>query len=180
MDDYLCVTMKFMLRLFLFSVAVAMVTGCEKEDNAAGTVDIYLIASYDSGEEGILIEDSSVQLPEKPVISYDELLSYNPDNYCLKLSDKAKSAIFEAEPSVYGKAFAVVANQEVVYTGYFWPGYFSQGCNWIVIDPLRLALGNEVIIELGYPGLLNRYEVPDHRNDERILRIFRRDHKLIE
>ena len=76
------------------------------------------------------------------------------------------------EHSIGGIAFAVTANEELVYTGYFVPSYSSASVQWIVIDPLFWHLTNRMYVNLGYPGLFEGAVIPDHRNDERILKIF--------
>ena len=77
-------------------------------------------------------------------------------------------------------AFAVAADEELAYTGYFWPGYSSMGCQWITTDPLFIGNRNTMTMGLGYPGLIEGTSIPDNRNDPRILEIFRADGKLIE
>ncbi|MBN1950811.1 MAG: hypothetical protein JW801_06380 [Bacteroidales bacterium] len=166
--------------LILFGlIGLISLFSCEKEfQSVKGTVDIYLIESFEAGEGDLKIDETSIRLQGDPLIEYSQLLSYSPEEYTFKLSDLAKAAIFEAEPTVYGLPFAVVANNEVIYTGFFWPGYFSSMCFWCYIDPLSLYNGNSVQVDLGYPGLPESVSVPDNRNDERILQIFRRDGKL--
>ena len=41
-------------------------------------------------------------------------------------------------------------------------------------------LYNELIVQLGYPGLVEGQVIPDKRNDKRILDIFANDDKLIK
>lgn len=152
---------------------------CEKNlQSVEGTVDIFLVEYYATGEGDILIDENSIRLMNDPVIPYSEIISYSPDNYTFEISDMAKNAIFEADPTVYGQAFAVVANDEVIYTGFFWPGFFSSMCFWVCIDPLTLNSGNTVSVNMGYPALPEHVFIPDKRNDKRLLRIFKRDGKL--
>lgn len=170
--------MKKVLIVTAVLLLVALLS-CEKAgEPVEGSVDIYLLEDFREGSGDLLINQASVTLSEDPVISYDEIISYNPDTYALKLSDIAKESIFEADPSVYGEAFAVVVDGEIIYTGFFWPGYYSAMLLWVYIDPLTLWKGNTVMIDIGYPGLPESAEVPDLRNDERLLNIFKRDGKL--
>lgn len=64
--------------------------------------------------------------------------------------------------------------------GYFWPGYSSQSCEWVIIDPFSIDTDNEMKVELGYPGSVLGIEIPDERNANQILDVFRRDDKLIQ
>ena len=82
--------------------------------------------------------------------------------------------------TIHTRTFALVANQEIIYTGYFWSSFSSAICPWLTIDPLFAEISGELRVELGYPGLMEGMSIPDHRNDERILSILRHDRKLIE
>ena len=121
---------------------------------------------------------SSIKLHEAPLIAYPEFKSYNSKKHIFKISAAAAQVVEDQEHSVHGLAFAVTANGEVAYTGYFWPSLSSAGCQWIVIDPLMIPGDNELRVELGYPGLFEGAEIVDERNNELILDIFRRDGKL--
>ncbi|MDX9883194.1 MAG: hypothetical protein RBS73_14120 [Prolixibacteraceae bacterium] len=151
---------------------------CEKDDaDIPGTVDLFLLESYQKGV-GSQIDETTVVTNEEPLVRYEDFISYNPEQYVFLITDRAKAAIQGLQHSSFGIAFAIKANNELIYTGYFWPSFSSGGCNWVVIDPLATGLTNTLTVELGYPGLLEGVEIPDKRNDKRILDIFKRDHKL--
>jgi len=95
-----------------------------------------------------------------------------------ELSDKAIETLESLDYSVNGLAFAIKTNDTMIYTGYFWPSYSSASCDWVVIDPLMTSIGNKIQIRLGYPDLVQGQVIQDKRNDERIIRIFKRDNKL--
>jgi hypothetical protein len=75
-------------------------------------------------------------------------------------------------------AFAIKANDTLVYTGYFWPSYSSVSCDWVVVDPNMTGIGNTMQVSLGYPGLIQGKIIQDKRNDKRIVQILREDRKL--
>ena len=172
--------MKFSILISaIFTLLLFSPTGCEKwRGDAEGDVELYLLESYQTEEHTWAILSSSIKLHEAPLIAYPDFKSYNSKKHIFKISDAAAQAVKDQEHSVHGLAFAVTANGEVVYTGYFWPGYSSAGCQWIVIDPLMIFGDNELRVELGYPGLIEGVDIPDERNNELILDIFRRDGKL--
>jgi hypothetical protein len=145
-----------------------------------GNVNFYLIASFDTIENSCQIDESTVITADTPIIEYADLLSYTPREYVFKITDKAKEIVANLPHSVFGLGFAVKANNTLIYTGYFWPSYSSLACSWVVADPLWTSMNNSLKIELGYPGLMEGVTIPDKRNDNRILDIFRRDDKLIE
>ena len=163
----------------LFALLLFSPKGCEKwGGNAEGDVELYLLESYQTEDESCAIEFSSVKINEAPLIAYGDIKSYNSRKHIFKISDAASVVVTDQEHSVHGVAFAVVADGEVVYTGYFWPAYSSASCQWIVIDPLMVSRDNELSVEMGYPGLMDGAYIPDERNNEKILDIFRRDGKL--
>jgi hypothetical protein len=172
--------MKFsILILGIFALLLFSPTGCEKwGGDAEGDVELYLLESYQTKDESCAIEFSSVKVREEPLIGYSDIKSYNSKEHIFKISDAAATVVEDQVHSVSGLAFAVVANDEVIYTGYFWPSYSSASYQWIVIDPLMIFGDNELKVALGYPGLMDGAYIPDERNNEKILDIFRRDGKL--
>ena len=144
-------------------------------------IRFYLLESYELSDAfGSKIDESTAVCEKIPFITYEELLAYNPDDYTFRISEDAKARIIDSQDHVARRAFGVTAGSELIYTGYFWPGYLSSSCDWVVIDPLSVALDNVLEVRLGYPGTINGVVIPDKRNDRRLLEIFRRDGKLIE
>jgi hypothetical protein len=172
--------MKFasQLMIILF-VLLFFSTSCEKwRGDADGDVELYLLESYETEDQTFAIVNSSVKIKKDALIAYSDFKSYNSRKHIFKITSGAAELVKDQDHSVHGLAFAVVANDKVVYTGYFWPAYSSMGCQWIVIDPLMMFGENELRVELGYPGQVEGVDIPDERNNELILDIFRRDGKL--
>jgi len=154
---------------------------CDKDSGiAGGEVELYLLESYENVDQSCAIDESSVEILKHPLIGYSDFKSYNSNKHIFTISDGAAQAVEDQEHSVFGLPFAIIADGELVYTGYFWPAYSSAMCQWLVIDPLMMLGDNELHVELGYPGLVDGAEIPDERNNELILDIFRRDGKLID
>ena len=172
---------KFFFQIFGLFVLV-IVFGCEKNedyiDDSNSKVELYLIDSYSRIANSCQIDENTVIAENSPLIYYSDFLSYDPKEYLFELSERAIEAIKDLEHSVYGLAFAVKANDTLIYTGYFWPSSSSASCNWTVIDPFTTYIGNKVQIRLGYPGLFQGQVIQDKRNDNRILGIFKQDNKL--
>jgi hypothetical protein len=145
-------------------------------------VEFYLLESFDTtGQYYFQIDETSVISKSEPLLTYSDLISYNAISFTFKITEAAKAKIKDLDHSVFGLAFAVKANRELIYTGYFWPCYSSASCDWLVIDPCFVyGDENEMQVSLGYPGLLQGVVIPDNRNDPRILAFFRNDNKLIE
>jgi len=164
----------------LLSAMVLIYTSCAKNaGDVSGEVELYLLESWETDGSCEIIK-SSVETRNRPLIKYSDFKSYNAMKHLFRITDNAKEAVQGLEHSVNGLPFAVVADDQLIYTGYFWPAYSSASCQWIVIDPLMLHGDNELWVELGYPGLIEGTVIPDERNHTLILDIFRRDGKLIE
>ncbi len=177
--------MKRQILFFTFFVTLNFAfIACDKNETTIpkdGGVELYLL------ESGKTISGTNFQLDEKtivtksqPLVTYSDFLSYDPNTFSFKISDTAKESIKSLEHSVHGIAFAIKANNVLIYSGYFWPSYSSASCDWVVIDPMMLLTGNDLKVELGYPGLREGQIIPDKRNDKRILDIFTSDDKLVK
>lgn len=166
-----------------FALAILLLSfpACDKDSGTAkGEVELYLLESYENQDESCAIDNSSVEIEKKPLIAYSGFLSYNSKKHIFTLSESAAGKVQDLEHSVFGLPFAIVANDELIYTAYFWPAYSSASCQWIIADPLMFSGENELHVQLGYPGLFEGVEIPDERNNEAILEIFRADGKLID
>ena len=127
---------------YLIALISLVFNACEdKNCDVTGEVELYLLESYDTNGFCEIIK-SSVETSKKPLIKYSDFKSYNAKDYVFKITDKAKEAIEGLEHSVHGLAFAVAADDQLIYTGYFWPAYSSASCDWIVIDPLMIRGDN--------------------------------------
>ncbi len=167
--------------IFLIGIINFIVIACDDDEIVKGkNVELYLIESYETIDNTFQIDESTVITKKNPIVYYSDFISYDSNDYIFEISSESKDKIENLEHSVHGLAFALKVDNKLIYTGYFWPSYSSQSCNWVVIDPFRLSSSNELKIMLGYPGLLIGEEIPDKRNDNQILDVFRRDSKLIE
>ena len=163
--------------ILLFFAAFAFYS-CNKISDTEGTVDLYLLESYETLDYSCGINEATALTKDKPLIKYSDFQSYDPINHAFKLSHKAENIIKDTNNFVFGAAFGIKANNELIYTGYFWPSLSSASCVWIVIDPLMIANDRKLYVKLGYPSKFKDTQIIDKRNDERIINIFKRDHKL--
>lgn len=169
------------LKLFIGGLIILIISGCEKNEsnsNLNGKVELYMIESYKKIENSSQIDERSVVTQKTPLIYYQDFISYAPKHYTFELSARAIDSINNLEHSVQGLAFAIKANETLIYTGYFWPSISSASCDWIVIDPFMTSIGNKIQVNLGYPGLIQGQKIEDRRNDQRITEIFKQDNKL--
>lgn len=165
---------------FFLTVLCVLTIACNKDEtNEMGDkVALYLLQSFSSGDDG-QIDEGTATIANTPLIPYADFQNYDASNHVFTISNTAKENLANMEVPVHGKAFAIAVDREIIYTGYFWPSYSSAICNWVVIDPLHVD-DNTMEVKLGYPSTPEDITIPDKRNNERILEIFRRDDKLID
>lgn len=160
------------------TLIVALFLGsCSKYNtDINGDVEIYILSTYQTRDPGSAILIDGMELSRSPIISYDELLKYNSRTYQFSVPT---STIDKLEDK-FGSAFAITINKEVIYTGYFWAAYSSSTVDWVTIDILGGLRKDRLEVSLGYPGMMIEWDIPDKRNDRRILSVFARDGKLID
>lgn len=166
---------------FLVGLLILTGSGCEKKDYDSSYYSrfgLYLVDRYSTIDNSYQIDESSVVTKKTPLILYSDFLSYDSAEYTFEVSERAIQAIKSLEHSVHGLAFAIKADNQLIYTGYFWPGYSSASCNWMIIDPMMVTIRNKIQVHAGYPGLIQGQVIPDKRNDPRIIQIFKQDNKL--
>ena len=173
--------MKAKLFFSLFGLFILIAYSCEKNEssvNSNGKVELYLIHNYSRIDHSSQINENTVVTEKAPLINYSDIISYDSTKCIFELTDRAIEAIKDLEHSVHGLAFAIKANDALIYTGYFWPSYSSASCDWVVIDPFMTSIGNKIQVRLGYPGLVQGQTIQDKRNDGRIIQILKQDNKL--
>ena len=162
--------------LFFLSIFIS----CNKATvDPKGDVAIYLLESFDTIDASFRIDEAGVVIKPEPFIKYSDLLYYSKKNHTFKLSKSAADLLENSRFGVYGEGFALKANNEILYTGYFWPAFSSASCDWIVIDPISI-IGRKMKVDIGYPNSSFASEVEDKRNNKILLDIFKRDGKLID
>ena len=155
----------------------------QKEELPAtqGKVELYLLESFETtGNNYFQIDESSVITEASAFLEFQDLLSYHPNEYYFTISEDAINKIGNMDYSVHGIPFGIIVNNELIYTGYFWPSYSSMSCDWIVIDPISLFNDNKLKVNLGYASSIPLTEIPDRRNDPKLLSVFRVNRRLMK
>ena len=68
------------------------------------------------------IDESSVITESTPLLTYADFLSYNSSTRTFEISENGILKVKNLSHSTHGIAFAIKADRELVYSGYFWPG----------------------------------------------------------
>jgi hypothetical protein len=180
--------MKRLITIALFAFAAFILASCEKNpriDVDGGivgpkfnyVVDIYLLKSFKTSS-GKQIIDSSVVLLPTPLINYSDITYYNKSTCTFGLTEEGKRKLSKLQVPGGGIPFGVAVDRCLIYTGYFWPSYFSSLCNWVYTDPLMGEFSGELAIKLG--AVTDNNVIPDKRNSEMILYIMAKHNKLRE
>jgi hypothetical protein len=173
-----------MKNLILFLALCFLIpTSCKKKNDlmeSGGKIEFYLLKSYTKDPAGYAISNNSIVLSDSALIKYEDIIWYDPNSHTFKFSDRTANLLNDFEHNqILRKPFAVAINKKIIYTGYFWAGFFSSSCDWIVMDVLNYDGKNELSVKIGYPGLMSGMNIPDKRNDKELLEILKSDHKLI-
>lgn len=156
----------------ILTALVLTLSGCEK--NSDFGLEIYLLKDYQTKQNSFEIISGTEKLSKDPIIDYNNVVSYDStDHYFVIDSLKAQQMSKTVWPTS-GTPFAVTVNRQIIYSGYFIPGFSSMGADWYSIDPL--ALQRKLRVTLGYP--VDQVKNQDLRNDLRIITLLIKDHKL--
>lgn len=160
--------------LVIISVIASALSGCEKQ--AETGLEIYLLTDYQKKAPAADIISGSEKLSENPIISYNDIILYDSSEHYFQVTESLARELREMKWSTQGTAFSVTINKQIIYSGYFMPGYSSLALNWISIDPL--AFDSKIRVTLGYPVDWPQFQGRDPRNDTRIINYLRKDNKL--
>ena len=173
--------MKNTLILLLILLTSVLHISCNETDSISGInrgVELYEIEEYETINNTDQIDESTVKAKDSPLLNYEDLISYNSKVYKFEISEQAEQ-LLENIQDLSG-AFAIKVDNELIYTGYFVPGYSSRLYAWNIIDPIMSSFSGECFVRrISFQGG-SQPSYGDKRNDPRILDAFRTAGKLIE
>ncbi len=139
---------------------------------------IYLTRDNISPEKMKML--SHVDIADQPIISLQDIITYNAQTHELKLTDTAFKRIFQLQVPTSGKSFIVCVDKNRVYWGAFWTPISSQSFDGVTIwKPYSLSRPNIITLEPGYPSS-SFYRGEDPRNQPEIISAFQKAGKLIK
>jgi hypothetical protein len=122
---------------------------------------------------------SHVDIADQPIISIQDIITYNGQTHEIKLTGEAFERITNLEVPVIGKSFLVCVDGAPTYWGAFWTPLSSMGFDGITIwKPLGVEEPKVIKIELGYPSL-TFYTGEDPRNNTEVMESLDQAGKLI-
>jgi len=123
---------------------------------------------------------SHVDIADQPIISLQDIITYNAQTHELKLTDTAFKRISQLQVPTSGKSFLVCVDKNPVYWGAFWTPMSSQSFDGVTIwKPYSLSKPYIITLELGYPSS-SFYGGEDPRNKPEIISAFEKAGKLIK
>jgi len=120
-----------------------------------------------------------VKIEERPVISMDDIITYNVQTHEMKLRESTYGVFSGLEVPVSGRSFVVCIDREPVYRGAFWTPVSSISFNGVsILMPLNTQGPRVITLELGYPSPYF-YDGEDPRDHPEVLQTFEEAGKLI-
>lgn len=122
---------------------------------------------------------SHVDIAAQPIISIQDIITYNAQTHEMKLTDQAFERIAQLEVPVRGKSFLVCVDRAPIYWGAFWTPISSMSFDGVTIwKPLGSQELKVITLQLGYPSS-SFYGGEDPRNNPTILQSLEQSGKLI-
>jgi hypothetical protein len=163
------------LLIIVFSLTLL---GCQavRNDHFA----IYLLSRDIPATELSQIEIGQLTLESSPILSNDDIVSYDKTSHIVELTPAAFGriqSIFTLPAKVDGIPFVVCVGKERIYTGAFWTPLSSLSYDGVVIMQPFDSEKTTIQIALGYP-VPDVFTGVDPRADPRILKALEQDGKL--
>jgi hypothetical protein len=122
---------------------------------------------------------SYVNIADHPIVSMQDIITYNAQTHEIKLTDTAFERISQLDVPVSGKSFLVCVDKAPIYWGAFWIPISSMSFDGITIwKPLGSQESQVIKLDLGYPSS-SFYSGEDPRNNTEALQSLERSGKLI-
>ena len=124
------------------------------------------------------VDFDTIVLYDKPIIRYQDLISYDTIKHILKLGISHDSLDFHV--AVTGRMFVLTIDKIPIYCGFLWPVTSSIPCNWVYIlephESLDHLNDNEIVIS--FMSTINKEPAKDPRLDKRIIDRLTKDKKI--
>jgi hypothetical protein len=122
---------------------------------------------------------SHVEIAEQPIISIQDIITYNAQTHEIKLTEAAFERISQLEVPVRGRSFLVCIDKTPIYWGAFWTPISSMSFDGVTIrKPLGSQESKIITLQLGYPSS-SFYEGEDPRNNDEVMKSLEQAGKVI-
>lgn len=165
-----------MRSLLFILVLTACCLSCKKDKiKAGGTVEIYLLKTYQTVAGKCQIDTSASILQDTATIKNQDILEYSKTNYEFKLT---ATAIQKVRTFRDFTPFAVTVDKQVIYYGFFKPSFSSSSCDNSITMDVDWTTGNKIFLRLGYPVPLQSVTIDDQRNNPKLIATLKNQGKL--
>lgn len=155
---------------FLITFFAFMVSGCQREEN--NEFAIYTLKQEIPATQLDQYDINQLVLERKPIISADDIVSYNQTSHVIELTPEAYTRVqglFTLPVKVHGIPFVVCVGEERIYSGAFMTPASSIALDGVVISQPFSLEERTIQINLGYPGSV-AFRGVDPRTDARIIK----------
>ncbi len=122
---------------------------------------------------------SHVDVVEPPIISINDITTYNAQTHEIKLTTSAFELISQLSVPVQGRSFVVCIDRQPIYWGAFWTPVSSMSFDGVtILKPTSLDGAPVIRLDLGYPSS-SFYKGEDPRNNPEALLSLEQAGKLI-
>lgn len=122
---------------------------------------------------------SHVEIVDHPIISTQDIITYNAQTHEIKITENAFKRIVDLEVPVEGKSFLVCVDKAPIYWGAFWTPVSSMSFDGVTIwKPLGSQELKVIKLELGYPSS-SYYGGEDPRRNAAVMKSLDQASKLI-
>ena len=107
--------MKNLLAYFPVMIILIIISSCNEIDpelNENGKVEFYSLEYFEMVGNTPQIDENTVGLKDAPLITYEDLISYNAKDYSFSFTENGKSTVKNMQHSLQGVAIAIVANAQ--------------------------------------------------------------------
>ena len=157
---------------------MAEISACAPQESKE--FSIYLLDEGISAIEFSRVDIEEVTLESTPVISGEDIVSYELDSHRITLTPAAYrrlQLVFQEPVKVSGIPFVVCVGSQRIYSGALWTPVSSISYDEVVILQSYESEGTTIQLTLGYPGPA-AFTGRDPRADPRIVRALELTNKL--
>jgi len=157
--------------------AILILSGCTIPNSKGDGFAIYLTeGDIPPARMPVL---SHVDIVKPPVISTNDIITYNAQTHEIKLTASAFERIHKLDVPVRGKSFVVCVDRNPIYWGAFWTPISSISFDGVTIwQPLMLNEPYVITLNMGYPSP-SFYGGEDPRSNPEIMTSLEQAGKLI-
>ncbi|MDO9592705.1 MAG: hypothetical protein Q7I98_05900 [Erysipelotrichaceae bacterium] len=122
---------------------------------------------------------SHVEPSDQPIISLEDILSYDAETHEMELTDTAYERVLQMEVPVTGISFLVCVDKAPLYWGAFWTPFSSLSFDGVtILTPLSSENPKIITLTLGYPAQ-SFYKGVDPRNNDTVFESLDKAGKLV-